>query len=418
MRAYTLWMVALMNAANIGCGPERTEETNDWLASREGAITSMRPALKGVMSRDIVAKPPPQTMASFITHNVVSLGWDELEEPGSGTKPSGFFAPGTRGWKAIDDAIVAGSKVRLRIRAGVRAPAYVKRIGFGGLFDGGGDCSDGGVYVVLPIDGLGGCVPKFWLPAYLARYEALMEEVARRYGDTHAVRDVVDTACMTIHGEPFYRAGKDAPSYARLAAAGLTPGKDRYCHQQALVIHERVFASIRTSLAVNPWDLIDPNAPTGRNPSWPATWDLLEAGPSSQWYVDAAGAATTDRWPGARGLLGNRLVLQNNGLGEDDVCAEPTSASAQSSHFCYLAFTAANTGHSVGFQTESMRRLCGGAPCGDEDTEARMLGKALDNALVMGARFVELPGGYEDWTQTEHVESLRVYDSALDSNSP
>jgi len=122
---------------------------------------------------------------------------------------------------------------------------------------------------------------------------------------------------------------------------GLTAGKDLYCHQQAILIHAQVFPQMRTSLAVNPWDLVDPNDTTDSvRMSWTETFDFLEGSGSSTYLFTWDGQATTTLWNGARARLGNRLTLQNNGLGEDEGCfltGGDTFDNAKKNHICYLS---------------------------------------------------------------------------------
>src|SRR5262249_20082846 len=142
--------------------------------------------------------------------------------------------------------------------------------------------------------------------------------------------------------------------------AGLTWPKDVYCHQQAVLMHASLFPAIRTSLAVNDWDKMDPSQPKLVRSRFNETFDFLEGGGSIPYVVDASGQATAKLWAGARSVLGLRLVLQNNSLGERDGCSLPggdTRTNAQVDTFCYLSYTARTTSNSVGFQTETMDRL-------------------------------------------------------------
>lgn len=94
-------------------------------------------------------------------------------------------------------------------------------------------------------------------------------------------------------------------------------------------------------------------------------------------------------------MLGARLVMQNNGLGEYEACAAPTASTVKSSQYCYLAAAAAARCHSVGFQTETMLRLRqdgSGAIVRSEHDGVRL---ALEGAAAMHAGSVELPSGFE-----------------------
>lgn len=420
-----LWISALLGLS-VACNAPDLGDPNDAsdVILGEDEVTSvggtLRPHARGVMSRTWSRWSPGAGQQDFMTDNVVQVNWSALEASGEGTQPGGYFAAGTMGWATIEQALASNQRVRLRIRAGIDAPAYAKRIGFDGVFDGGGttgQCTDGGVYVYNAWDDRGGCVPKYWMPWFLGRYRELMTEVARRFGNHPNLVEVVNSACMTNYAEPFYRAHKDAASNGRLMDAGLTFGKDVFCHQQAVFIHAKLFPSIRTSLAVNPWDEVGREFNNQFRPSWERTHAFLEGTGSLSLIHDRDGYATTRVWRGARHILGNRLVLQNNGLGEDEGCPSPTSATAVTSHYCYLSHLAKTTAQPIGFQTETMLRLRQaennvGGPVRTEEEGVRMV---LDRALSMSADSVELPSGFEDWVGTAN-DMLRSKDAALEAN--
>jgi hypothetical protein len=412
-------LVVLLITGCAGTGPEGEADHSGLSLTEDASLATLRPALRGTMSRSYLGQ---MSTMPFVDHQLVDLWWSELEASGTGTTSGGYFAAGTRDWKKLETALASGIKVRLRIHAGRHAPQYVKRMGFEGGYS--SECPDGGIYLVNAYDNVSSCVPKFWRPQVLARYEALLEEVNRRHGANPNLYEVVNSACMTTYAEPFYRAHRDGPSNQRLIEAGLTEGKDLYCHQQAILIHSRVFPQIRTSLAVNPWDLVDPNDTTDHvRMSWTGTFDFLEGSGDSTYLVTWDGLPTTTLWNGARGRLGNRLTLQNNGLGENEGCfltGGDTLDNAKKSHLCYLSYIARTTTHSVGFQTETMARL-------REDvnnsgvfvrSEAEGVRMALDAALALNASFVELPAGFQNWTHSVDIQMLQSKDAALTANAP
>jgi hypothetical protein len=211
----------------------------------------------------------------------------------------------------------------------------------------------------------------------LDAYEDLMTQVAARYEGNPMVREVVDSACMTIYAEPFYRAHAHLQSNQRLWNAGLTPDADRACHERAITIHAQQFVATRTALAINPWDLLDPTKTAYHYLSWPEAHDFAV-------------------W--ARDLLGGRLELQNNGLGETSSERCTTSpVDPLASHWCYLQ----SIQGPKGFQTETWERLGG----------ASGLYSAIQNGLSMGANSLELPGGYTGAS----MATLRSYDTDLET---
>jgi len=329
-----------------------------------GANDALKPPCRGLMSRDVPAPPG----MPFLDNVCVQVAWRDLESA------DGVFDG--KGWDKIETARKANLKIRLRIFAGVHTPDFIKRLGGPALSDPdhGTDASKtGGIAMWNRHDNRGGTVPYWWTPQFLDRYECLMREVAKRYEDVPEIREVVDSACMTLYAEPFYRAHADAPTNERLFRAGLTFEKDRAAHERALRIHNDLFKHTRTSLAINAWDVID-DSPSHLTISFKPTYEFVT-------------------W--ARAFMGEKLVLQNNGMGVEAACRP--GQSAQTNHFCFLSQAAGPKG----FQTRTLARLGGTA----DD-----LFKTLDVALKFGANFVELPNGFRRFDKA----TLRDYDQKLE----
>ncbi|MBI4979606.1 MAG: hypothetical protein HZC28_19160 [Spirochaetes bacterium] len=328
------------------------------------AAAEIKPFCSGLITRDGL---PPASMP-FIDSIVVMVNWNDLES--FANQFSG------KGWQEIEHARTLGKKIRLRVMAGVHAPYFVKAIGNVRTADLNRgvklNCVSSGVAVWNEHDKTGGFIPLFWRDDVLDRYEMLMKEIALRYEDAPEIVEVVDTACMTLYAEPFYRAHADRDSNKRLWDAGLTFEKDKAAHERAIRIHDKYFKKTRTSLAVNPWDIID-GSPTHHSNSFTPTYEF------AQW---------------ARALMGERLVLQNNGTGVDAGCRGGTPSSQ---HFCYLAWVKGPKG----FQTRTAQRLGGEAG----------LWKTIDTALGMGANFIELPQGFQQYS----IERLKEYDRLLET---
>jgi hypothetical protein len=185
-------------------------------AGLRAGMTAPEPVLKepcrGLMTRQ-GAVPPGMP---FIDSRVVQVSWSALEPA-----DQQFTGPG---WAQIEAARRQGGKIRLRILAGVQAPAFVKRLGGVALSDPEHhtDASGGGVAIWNRHDSRPGVTCCFWLPEVLDQYEQLMKEVARRYEDAPQIAEVVASGCMTTYAEPFYRAHADPGSNERLWKAGLT----------------------------------------------------------------------------------------------------------------------------------------------------------------------------------------------------
>jgi len=328
------------------------------------AHAQLKEPCRGLMIRDFSG--PVQH--DFTDSVVVQTYWRDLE-----TSDQKFDGPG---WAKIERLRAPGLKIRLRVFAGGHAPAFVKRLGGPGISapEHQIDCSQtGGVAVWNNFDKRGGSVPKFWLPEVLDQYEQLMAEVARRYDSAPDIREVVASGCMTVHAEPFYRAHSDTNSNRRLFEAGLDFEKDRAAHRRVIEIHHQLFQKTRASLAINAWDIID-DSPRHHRSSFEPTAEFVA-------------------W--ARKLMGEKLVLQNNGTGVE---ANPSRGTPQTSHFAFLN----SMPGPKGFQTRTLQRLGG---------EADGLFKTLDTCLRMGANFVELPAGF----QRLDLERLRAYDRKFEA---
>jgi hypothetical protein len=325
----------------------------------------LKPHCRGLMLRDFSG---PATIP-FVDHAVVQVKWKDLE-----AVDQKFDGPG---WEQIERARKSGMKLRLRIFAGIHSPAFVIGMGGPGLSapEHNIDCSKtGGIAVWNRHDQKGGRIPRFWLPEVLDQYEQLMTEVARRYDEAPEILEVVASGCMTVYAEPFYRAHGEAGTNRRLFEAGLTLEKDRAAHQRVIEIHHRLFQRTRTSLAVNAWDVID-DSPKHHHASFEPTHEFVT-------------------W--ARELMGEKLVLQNNGTGVE---ANPDRGTPHNNHFAFLK----SVSGPKGFQTRTFARLGG---------TAEGVWQTLDTALRMKANFVELPSGF----QRLDLERLKQYDQQLEAN--
>jgi hypothetical protein len=327
---------------------------------------ALKPPCHGLMVRDL---QPGQRLPDFIDSAVVQVDWAELEP-----KDQDFSGPG---WAKIEAARHQCGSLRLRIFAGTRAPVFVKRLGGPGISDpehGTDATASGGIAIWNQWDKRGGTIPRCWESAFLDQYEELMREVARRYESAPEIAEVVASGCMTLYAEPFHRAHTDAGTNRRLRDAGLTFERDRAAQRRVIEIHARIFQRTRTSLAISTWDVIDP----------------VTAAHTSRF---APTAILTD-W--ARGLMGERLVLQNNGAGIE---ADPLRGDRTSNHFAYLKAVAGPKG----FQTRTLSRLGG----------VDGLYRVLDTILAMGGGFAELPTGFG----VADTARLADYDARLEANA-
>jgi hypothetical protein len=352
--------------------------------------------VSGLMLRSGV---PPTGEESFITSSVLALYWDELE-------PS----PGSFDWTTLDEGLAklaaAGvGNVKIRVFSGGTAPPWVKRLGsqagyFNSPYGIARDCSPsvgaifGGV-AVQNVQGPTACIPFFWTAAYQQAYDALMKALAARLdGDASydAVTTIVDSSCMAVYAEVFYRGQSDGATNHTLADAGLTPTSDWACQAAAIHTHKNAFgARRRTALAINNWDLVQPT-PQANGSYHVAVWSGGSVQPGTYEFVEQV----------ARPTIGTELLeLQNNGLHSTSSCdgSGPTG-----SYFCYLAAYAGRHG----FQTQSYQAT----PLSRSGASQTLLDD-LVHGLAMNAQFIELPGGMSaaDW------KLMPCFDAAVRSGS-
>jgi hypothetical protein len=321
------------------------------------------------------------------------INWSDIQ-PTNATDPPD--------WSTLDSALAALAEhgvahVRLRIMSGGDAPTWVKRLGgpSSGYFNGvtkSIDCSPaaqkgnyGGV-AVQNIQGPSACVPFFWTAAYLDQYRALMQLLDARLTSDPAkygvVSTIVDSACMAVYAEVFYRGQSDAPTNETLFDAGLTHPADMNCQQTAITIHKDVFGqSRRTSVAINDWDIVQGTAgPKG---------DYR----TKVWYDGGTTWATYEfaEWARLQLTFGGETLLevQNNGLHSTGASC-PADGTGTTSYWCYISQFPGRHG----FQTQTYQAT----PHSPSGASLTLL-EDLDNGLALHAQYIELPAGMtsEDW---------------------
>lgn len=307
----------------------------------------------------------------YVDSVVAPVDWADLE-----ASDQVFAGPG---WSLINGLVTdpRGFKLRLRVYAGRYSPAWAKRLGGPTVSGGGIDCSAGGIAVTLANNPHGGCVPYFWSDEFLAQYEELVREIARRYEGVPAVLEMQAAGCMTIFAEPFIRAGGDLGSNTRLFRAGLNETTDQRCHERMIQIHMNTFSRIRTSYSTHTsWQLVsDPAIESdGLKSSWSLERQLIDT---------------------FRSRYADRLIMMNNGLGETNSCKAGTP---ETNMWCWFR----SIPQPKGFQTETWKKL---------GSSSEGIYATLDNALSMGACFIELPRGVID-----SENRFPDYDARLEAN--
>jgi hypothetical protein len=293
--------------------------------------------------------PAPTAYRPVVDPFVIRLPWSQLQP-----------TPGTLNTAPIDAALAGSTSVRLRITAGVDAPAWLK-----------GDnpmpwYADGAQI---------GMIGRFWEPAFDVAYRDLQQRLATAYDGDARVREVAVSRCTTEFAEPYIRhIGQLALNREALEEAGYTAAADDECHRDEIEAHA-VWQRTRAYLAFNPFQRIDETTWTGRV-------DL----PFTRAMIDYC-----------RSVLGARCVLGNNSL-------DPDRPATYVEMYEYIAAK----GGPISYQTATAAKICAGrTPC-----PAALWKATLQLALDYGAGAVELPDGQTGYTSWP-VADLRYYDDQL-----
>ena len=323
-----LMMVAGLTTV-AASGPARADD-----GDRAAEAGSLKPPLQGL----VVTQPQALNTVPYADFGSMKLPWNTVEK-----------RPGVYDFSEVDSALRAHPDVRFRLRfmAGIHAPHWVKE-------------DSGGCVLIEPNspNGNTGCAPRFWTNDFHADYMALMRAVAHEYECDPQVVEVTNSECTTVYSEPFIL-GADNASIDRLWRAGYTQQGHDTCLRRSTAAMMALFATTRISLAGH------------------SKWQFIvqgSGGPDDGMYAAS--------WEDERAMLndlsrayGNRLVLDDHGLGPDDtVCPTPgQSRTTATSWYCYMSGLHASPS-AYGWQFT----LNGGS-----------MAQAADAGVGMGACFLE-----------------------------
>lgn len=304
-------------------------------------VTGVKPIIRGLIDRQ---GPPPKSMLPVVHAYVVKVNWSALQPT-----PFGPIAANN----AIDQAIArvaqpdyaaVGMALKLRVFAGVDAPAWAKALGGAPV-----------PYVNNQDNGsvAGGSIGRFWTPEFGKAYADLETKLAAKYDNVAAIREVTVSRCSTIFDEPFVRQFGDPRNVTGMTAAGYTTALDKQCISDSISEHA-VWKHTTSDVDFSP-------LPTITDPG--ATRDL---------------AYTTSVMDQCRQVLGPRCGLENNALSVDKL---------NNSEFVQMYAAMTKLGPPIILQTAARSRL------GDPSA-------VLPEAVKIGANSVELPSGYPKWSMS------------------
>ncbi|MDQ6848374.1 MAG: hypothetical protein M3019_12475 [Candidatus Dormibacteraeota bacterium] len=294
---------------------------------------NLKPMLHGLIDRD---GPPAQALRKVVTNFVVPVNWSDLQPT-----PGDIVAN-----NAIDQAISAAQRmnavagqppvaIKVRLYAGVYAPAWAKQLG--------------GAPVAVSAGALTGTVGRFWTDAFGAAYADLWQRLAARYDAVPEIREVTVSRCMTFYAETMIRDVEDPSTVQNLLSAGFTINADKSCISQEIQLGT-AWHSTRIGVAFNPYQLV------------------VGAG------VHASDEDFTEQMMHVcRTTLGSQCVLENNSI----------RFPLQPGLYQQMYEAMILLGSPISFQTAALARI------GDLTT-------TLHWAASVGANAVELPKGYSE----------------------
>lgn len=337
----------------LACATAMATAVQGQATTRSHSLTGLKAPVQGLLDRNHYPK------AGFpgVVHNyVVTTSWASLQP-----SPGGPIVHPNDIDRAIAIAREQGMGLKLRVRAGIDAPDWAKRIG--------------GEPVVFNYTSVttkhagqvAGTVGHFWLPQFGVAYADLQDKLAALYDDAPEVRSVVVTRCQTIFSETYLRNTRDPRAARRLLAAGFTRAQDETCHAEQILAH-RVWQHTRSEVAFNPYQAIEANGSVKQDVA----------------YTEA-------QMDYCRQILGPRCILANYSISD-----ERPNGRAYAEVYAHME----KLGAPIAFQTATLVKIGSWQ-------------KTLQWAVDSGASSVELPTGYADWS----AATLGGYAARLTANA-
>ncbi|MDP9220158.1 MAG: hypothetical protein M3P23_06420 [Actinomycetota bacterium] len=318
------------------------------------SVSTLKPPIIGLTDRSHM---PSSGYRGAVPTWVVSTTWASMQPT-----PDGPLAANNDVDQAIALARQAGMRLRLRIRAGINAPDWVKSLGGAPV-----QVCDGNSGSMIC-----GTVGRFWTQPYADAYRDLQTKLAAAYDGVPEVAEVSVTMAQTVWAEPYLRqistGGWDA-----LAKIGFTRAGDDWAHAEEMDIHRDVWRSTRSELAFNPYHY--------------------------ETYVNGVRRVTSDmpytvaQIQRFRSELGPLAVVANHSI-------ENVSRGTEYDEM-YAAIKA--VGQPISFQTATLGKM---------SRDGATLSATLAWAVEHGAEAVELPSGYTD-TSVISLSGLANWDTSL-----
>jgi hypothetical protein len=305
--------------------------------STQPVVSTLKAPISGLIDRH---HAPKATHSGIVRAFVVNTTWASLqpEQGGPIAHPNDID-------RAIALARSKGYTLKLRVRAGIDAPEWAKRL-------------DGSPvpmrYTAATVKKAGqsaGTIGRFWTPRFGAAYDDLQAKLAAAYDGVPEIRQTDITRCSTIFAETYLRNTKDSANAKALVAAGFTRAADDVCHTEQVASHT-IWKRTLSNLAMNPYQAIAADGSVKQD----LKYSLSEM-------------------RSCREVLGARCVLENHSL---------SSSRIKDSSYTAIFAEMKRLGGPFAFQTATAAKI------GDYNA-------VLKWAAEYGAESVELPTGYESW---------------------
>jgi hypothetical protein len=298
------------------------------------APNNLKPPLVGLLDRNGV---PPSAFLGALAGYVVNVYWKDLQPtPGATLTPNNAIDRAISAVNALNAAHGTNLGLKIRVFAGIWAPAWVKNLG------------GSPVPLVNPQGGGSGTIGRFWTDAFGNAYNHFEDLLAAKYDEVPVVREVTISRCTTFYDEPFIRDTTDPDDVSALLDAGYTPTADENCQRQEIAA-ATVWQHTRSDLALNPYEVIGTLGTKAVDE--PFTLEMMQY---------------------CRQVLGLGCVLENNSL------RYPVIGAGYEAMYESMS----ELGAPISFQTATADRV------GD-------LSETIGYAVTLGANSVELPGGYQ-----------------------
>ncbi len=180
--------------------------------------------------------PPPASLQSVVHDYIIEAHWDTFQPAPGGAISAGAIYTAVAKVHAFNAANPGNPQsLRLRIEAGIHAPAWVKAM-------------DGGPVAVSSPGGAKGTIPRYWYPDVQAAYASFVAKLAAIVDPIPEIREVTVGLTMLFFGEVFIRFPNQ--NAKALQAAGFTQTADLNAMRAMLRAHS-VFRHTLTMLDVN-----------------------------------------------------------------------------------------------------------------------------------------------------------------------